>query len=38
MWQWCTEMMADEPYYATTGVTDMFFEKPWDMDFINNAC
>ncbi|EFJ51337.1 hypothetical protein VOLCADRAFT_41600, partial [Volvox carteri f. nagariensis] len=38
-YQWCTELMAQLPYYPTNGISDMFWDQgPFDLEAINQHC
>ena len=36
--QFCTQMLCQETYYARDGVSDMFWKYPFDLEFINQRC
>eukprot|EP01147_Barroeca_monosierra_P010777 gene10777-2862_t len=37
-YQWCTELMPQETYFALNGTTDMFWNQPYNETFIRDHC
>lgn len=37
-YQWCTQMLPEETYFTFNGETDMFWQHPFNMSFINQHC